>query len=150
MRISTKSAAVAFAAAGLLASGGAAAHAEGPGPTDESRPQAPITGSHAPGNPGTSAKPGTAAKKVYKNVWHTASSYYTPYFKVKTGGKLYAGKSYFYCQENGASLKYKGYENDWWLKTDDDSGKSDVWVNAIFISGGSNNRPVAGVKFCTY
>lgn len=144
MRISTKSVAVAFAAAGLLASGGAAAHAEGPGPMEESPSLAPVTDNQAAGNPSTSAK------KVYKNVWHTASTYHTPYFKVKTGGKLYAGKNYFYCQENGASLTYKGYKNDWWLKTDDDSGNNDVWVNAIFISGGSNNRPVAGVDFCTY
>lgn len=32
------------------------------------------------------------------------------------------------------SISYKGYKNRSWLKTDDDSGNADVWVNALFIS----------------
>lgn len=88
------------------------------------------------------------ASKVYKNVWTNAPSYYSSFLPVATGGTLFAGSNYFYCQTEGRSYSDNGYSNDWWLKTDDDSGNSNVWVNAVYISGGDDYEPISGVPRC--
>ncbi|TWE13146.1 hypothetical protein [Rudaeicoccus suwonensis] len=85
--------------------------------------------------------------KIYKSVWQSASSYTSP-TSMKTIGVLHAGSNYFYCQTKGSELNASGYQNNWWLKTDDDSGNSGVWVNAIFVSGGSNNGQIPGIPAC--
>ncbi|HLS13310.1 MAG TPA: hypothetical protein VK095_02235 [Beutenbergiaceae bacterium] len=84
------------------------------------------------------------ASKVYKHVWTDAPSY----FNTPTGGFLYAGTNYFYCQAQGSSYSAHGYSNDWWLKTDDDHGNTNVWVSAVYISGGADYEPIAGVPEC--
>jgi hypothetical protein len=85
--------------------------------------------------------------KVYKNVWHTAPSYYSG-LAGRTGGYLYAGRNYFYCQDVGQQHRALGYYNNWWLYTDDDSGHRNVWVSAVYVSGGGNNQPIPGVRRC--
>lgn len=88
-----------------------------------------------------------AYAKVYKNVWHTAPSYYSG-LGGRTGGYLYAGRNYFYCQGVGNEYSALGYHNKWWLYTDDDSGHRNVWVNAVYVSGGGNDQPIPGVPRC--
>ena len=88
-----------------------------------------------------------AYAKVYKNVWHTAPSYYGG-LAGRTGGYLYAGRNYFYCQAVGQEYSALGYHNNWWLYTDDDSGHRNVWVNAVYVSGGGNDQPIPGVRRC--
>lgn len=65
-----------------------------------------------------------------------------------TGGYLFAGSSYFYCQNVGFEYTASGYHNNWWLLTDDDSHHSMVWVNAVHVSGGGNDEPIPGVPHC--
>lgn len=88
-----------------------------------------------------------AYAKVYKNVWHTAPSYYGG-SGGRTGGYLYAGRNYFYCQAVGEEYSALGYHNKWWLYTDDDNGHRNVWVNAVYVSGGGNDQPIPGVGRC--
>ncbi|WP_052595961.1 phage tail tip lysozyme [Luteipulveratus mongoliensis] len=92
-----------------------------------------------PGNP----KP----SKVYKNVWAEAPSYKHRDRSAKVG-VLHRGKNYFYCQQKGAGASFAGYHNNWWLKTDDDSGNANVWVNATYVSGGVNDGKIPGVRAC--
>lgn len=79
-------------------------------------------------------------------VWHTAPSYYTG--NRPTGGYLYAGWNYFYCQAVGSEYRALGYHNYWWLKTDDDNHHARVWVNAVYVSSGGNDQPIPGVPYC--
>jgi cell wall-associated NlpC family hydrolase len=85
--------------------------------------------------------------KVYKNVWSDAKSYFLP-VAWHPIGVLHHGRNYFYCQRQGAEAAFGGYHNDWWLKTDDDSGNSNVWVNATHVSGGVNDGKIPGVPTC--
>ncbi len=71
-----------------------------------------------------------AASKYYYNTWITADSYSWvgnghPHW-LPTGGKLFAGRNYFYCQ-NDWGQRYTdkwGNTNTWWAQTDDDSVSS--------------------------
>lgn len=88
----------------------------------------------------------SAEAVTWKHVWRTASSFTNGYWP--TGGKLFAGNNYFYCQQTGPTYNLGSYHNNWWLRTDDDSGNRNVLVNAVFISGGNNFEPIAGVPRC--
>lgn len=98
----------------------------------------------------------TAASKYYYNTWTTANSYHWvgnghPHW-MKTGGKLFAGRNYFYCQFNwGENQRYTdkwGNTNTWWAKTDDDSGNKKVWVSATVFTVGGQNEPIPGLPRC--
>lgn len=125
-------AAAALATGGMMASSASAAPADGP-----------------PGN-GTVASEASAASNdvgtstVTKHVWRNAPSY----FLYSRAGILHEGNNYFYCQETGRTISVGNYRNNWWLKTDDDSGNTNVWVNAVNISGSANFEPIAGVPKC--
>ena len=95
----------------------------------------------------TAAATSAAYGKVYKNVWHTAPSYYSG-LGGRTGGYVYAGRNYFYCQGVGEEYSALGYHNKWWLYTDDDNGHRNVWINAVYVSGGGNDQPIPGVRRC--
>ncbi|UIJ34489.1 hypothetical protein [Allobranchiibius sp. GilTou73] len=45
-------------------------------------------------------------------------------------------------------MHFDGYRNNWWLKTDDDSGNANVWVNATHVSGGANDARIPGLRTC--
>ncbi len=101
-----------------------------------------------PTPPPSKPKPPTKGhSKVYKNVWAQAPSY----TKASGGhkvGVLHKGRNYFFCQSKGTKINYAGYHNNWWLKTDDDSGNRNVWVNATHVSGGHNDGKIPGVPAC--
>lgn len=105
-----------------------------------------------PGGPGTVASTGATisgdveASKVTKHVWRNAPSYHQG--DGGRAGTLFAGNNYFYCQAKAYTYEYGEYKNNWWLLTDDDKGNTDVWVPAVFISGGDNFEPIAGVPKC--
>lgn len=134
LRRATLAVAAALATGGLMLSSASAA------------PAAPV---EEPPIDETTTSQDVEASVVYKNVWRNAPSHYSSYFKTPTGGTLNAGSNYFYCQSKGRTHSAHGYTNHWWLKTDDDSGFSNVWVSAVYISGGNNNEPIAGVPHCT-
>lgn len=88
------------------------------------------------------------ASKVTKHVWRKAPSYVRfPGLDTKVGS-MSAGNNYFYCQSEGRTHSFGQYENNWWLKTDDDEGNANVWVPAVYISDGSNYEPIPGVPPC--
>lgn len=140
MRTSIKAMAVTAAATGVMAVGGATAQADNP----DLNPAAPAG---PPGSSSTSVLNSAQASAVWKNVWHSAPSYYGGDGGM-TGGELNAGSNYFYCQGQGMDYSFDGYVNDWWLKTDDDSGNSNVWVSAVYVSGGDDWEPIPGVPYC--
>ncbi len=101
--------------------------------------------------------------KVYKNVWYSGAPTYfysaSPdgygpprgkYGNIESirAGYLNSGSNYFYCQTWGDTISVSGYSNNWWLLTDDDAGHNDVWVNAVYISGGGDYEAVGGVPYC--
>lgn len=88
------------------------------------------------------------ASVVYKHVWRNAPSHSARSYSSPTGGQLYGGNNYFYCQNQGRNFSDDGYSNHWWLLTDDDSGNSSVWVSAVYISGGNDNERIDGVRDC--
>ncbi|QKW37307.1 hypothetical protein HUT06_27570 [Actinomadura sp. NAK00032] len=95
-----------------------------------------------------------AASKYYYNTWITADSYHWvgnghPHW-WKTGGKLFAGRNYFYCQNDWGirhTDKY-GNTNTWWAQTDDDSGNRKVWVSATVFTVGGQNERIPGLPDC--
>lgn len=97
---------------------------------------------------GDGAPSSVSATTVTKYVWHDAPSYVDRGYVASTGDYLYAGNNYFYCQEKGATMGHNQYHNNWWLKTDDDEDNTNVWVNAVFVSGGGNYEPIPGVPYC--
>ncbi|KNX37550.1 hypothetical protein [Luteipulveratus halotolerans] len=92
---------------------------------------------------------GVHTNVVWKNVWTAAPSYWN-WDVPWTGNYLNAGSNYFYCQMQGPNyhLGSTPYDNNWWLKTDDDAGNRGVWVSAVHVSGGGNWEPIPGVPYC--
>lgn len=128
-------AAAALASGGMMVGSASAAPAEAP----------PGGSGGAPDRVSTTGdvKPST----VTKHVWRNAPSYHARFFGVRAG-TLFAGNNYFYCQDTGRTHEYGQYKNNWWLYTDDDNGNTGVWVSAVYISGGDNYEPIAGVPRC--
>lgn len=125
--------------AAALATGGMLATPASASPVDA----APSEGAATSASPTTSGD--VDASTVTKHVWRHAPSFY--WFDGRAG-TLYAGNNYFYCQAKGSTHTVGDYKNNWWLKTDDDNGNTNVWVNAVNISGGDNYEPIAGVPRC--
>ncbi|WP_431676913.1 hypothetical protein [Kitasatospora sp. KL5] len=88
---------------------------------------------------------GIGGGKYNCNVWKTAPSYFAGNVRA---GTLNAGTNYFYCQAVGSEVVEGPYRNNWWAKTDDDSGNKGVWVNVVYLSGGGNDQPVPGLPSC--
>jgi len=101
---------------------------------------------------------GGAHTDVFGNTYGTTNCYaYTPGYIRYNGtnsGYLYAGTSWFVCQE-----KFPGIENppvgsarnNYWLYTQGDVGYSHSgwgWFPATKISGGVNYGPVPGLHSC--
>ncbi|MDH6109956.1 hypothetical protein P3T36_005126 [Kitasatospora sp. MAP12-15] len=105
---------------------------------------APAAAAHAaPADSGCTAR---SDGKFDCNVWTYAPSYFVN--NVATGGGLHAGVNYFYCQAKGSEYHLDSYQNNWWALTDDDNGNKSVWVNVVYLSGGSNDQPEPGLKTC--
>lgn len=60
----------------------------------------------------------------------------------KVVGYLNQGHDWIICQASGATVHSGQYYNRWWGYTEANDHKVG-WVNAVYASGGSNNRPFA-------
>nr|WP_240979565.1 serine/threonine-protein kinase [Streptomyces sp. HNM0574] len=79
-------------------------------------------------------------------VWRRADSYDAAH---RPAGFLKAGVNYFYCQEKQPHRETAGeWTNVWWARTDDDSGNTGVYVSAVYLKGGENDKPVPGLPVC--
>jgi hypothetical protein len=88
------------------------------------------------------------ATKYYFNTWRNATSYKYRNLDAPMG-KLWAGNNYFYCQAKGeAVIDGGGNRNDWWAKTDDDNGNTNVWVPATAFSVGGDWEAIPGLPKC--
>ncbi|MEV8589249.1 hypothetical protein AB0424_20180 [Streptomyces sp. NPDC051180] len=65
------------------------------------------------------------------------------------GGLVTRGEHPFLCQRQGAAHTYGAYHNDWWARVvlREATGEGG-WVNAVYLSGGDNDRPVPGLPVC--
>ena len=105
--------------------------------------------------PRTHPKPTTEATRkkpapsgtVARQVLHDAPSYLLPVAWHRVG-VLHRGTAYLSCQSEGLDDSFRGQHSNWWLKTDDDSGNRNVWVNASYIGGGLTGRAVPHVPIC--
>ena len=90
---------------------------------------------------------------ITKNVWRSAPSY--KIFgdgRKEFKGNLSAGDRWFYCQKNwGEGYREtvkdavgRTYTNTWWALTNV-GNVPNVWVNVIYLTGGSNNQPEPGL-----
>lgn len=97
-----------------------------------------------------------AANKQYYETWIDIDSYKydagpdgRPHMQ-RTGGVLYAGTNYFYCQQQFDDSHHDdhGNSNNWWARTDDDSGNTGVWVPATAFTVGGDYEPIPGLESC--
>lgn len=70
-----------------------------------------------------------------------------------SNGTLAAGKNWVTCQQQGATVRVSGWENNWWAWTLRDSGTGTYgsgwgWVNAVYVKGGANYGVFQGVPPC--
>ncbi|MFK8911750.1 hypothetical protein [Streptomyces sp. YS-3] len=79
------------------------------------------------------AAPARAQAKVYLTTSVTQWSHYQPNLHSHAG-TLYAGRNYFYCWTAGDWYSNNGHISGAWLRTDDDSGHRNVYVNMVNLS----------------
>jgi hypothetical protein len=73
-----------------------------------------------------------AFAKTYLNTIVTQWTHWTPDVANSShAGTLYAGRNYFYCWTIGQAYAANGRISQIWLKTDDDTGHRNVWVNDV-------------------
>lgn len=82
------------------------------------------------------------------DLWRTAPTYENPHNAWVPVGELEPGDNRYDCQTRGDTAEFDGRANNWWLRTDDDSGNTDVWVNAVYVSGSEDFEPIAGLPPC--
>ncbi|MFE9242652.1 hypothetical protein [Nocardiopsis sp. NPDC006938] len=99
------------------------------------------------------ASTGTAASafshRHYYTTWRDARTYWSQDSRYPTGGWLWSGRHYFFCQAEGEphSDGEDGYST-WWVLTDDDTGNRDVFVSATALRGSQPWQPIEGLPRC--
>ncbi|MDQ0688865.1 hypothetical protein QF032_007875 [Streptomyces achromogenes] len=84
------------------------------------------------GASGAQAQAQPAFAKTYLNTVVTQWTHWTPDAENSShAGTLYAGRNYFYCWTVGQLYYANGRSSQIWLKTDDDTGHRNVWVNDV-------------------
>ena len=82
------------------------------------------------------AKQGVCAPgpPVYLTTVVSQWTHWTPDADASTHtGTLFAGCNYFYCWTEGQLYSDNGRDSDTWLRTDDDFGYTDVYVNDVYL-----------------
>lgn len=77
--------------------------------------------------------PAQARAKVYLTTSVTQWTHYQPNLHSHAG-TLYAGRNYFYCWTGGDWYQNNGHTSGAWLRTDDDTGHTNVYVNMVNLS----------------
>ncbi|MFD4740397.1 toll/interleukin-1 receptor domain-containing protein [Streptomyces virginiae] len=76
-----------------------------------------------------------------------------PYQDSPTGkplaGSVTYGEHPFLCQRQGSAHTYGRYHNNWWARVVlREANMGGGWVNAVYLSGGDNDKPVPGLPIC--
>ncbi|WP_026128825.1 hypothetical protein [Nocardiopsis prasina] len=89
------------------------------------------------------------SRRHYYSTWRDARTYWSQESRYPTGGWLWAGRHYFFCQVEGEphSDGEDGYST-WWALTDDDTGNRDVFVSATAFSNSEPWKPIEGLPRC--
>lgn len=89
------------------------------------------------------------SRRHYYTTWRDARTYWSQESRYPTGGWLWAGRHYFFCQVEGEphSDGEDGYST-WWALTDDDTGNRDVFVSATAFRNGEPWKPIEGLPRC--
>ncbi|MDE3721117.1 hypothetical protein PWG71_06930 [Nocardiopsis sp. N85] len=92
---------------------------------------------------------GALSVRHYYTTWRDARSYWSQDTRYTTGGWLWAGRHYFFCQTEGtAHSDGKGANSTWWVLTDDDTGNRDVFVSATALRVAEPWKPIEGLPRC--
>lgn len=85
----------------------------------------------------------------YYSTWRDARTYWSQESRYPTGGWLWTGRHYFFCQVEGEPhADGEGDYSTWWVLTDDDTGNRDVFVSATAFRDSEPWQPVEGLPRC--
>ena len=134
--------ALAAPAAGHIGAGPVAVESAVPGGTGEREAQGPAL-------PGPKAGAAGLSHRHYYSTWRDARTYWSQESRYPTGGWLWAGRHYFFCQVEGEPHSDgEGGYSTWWALTDDDTGNRDVFVSATAFRSSEPWQPVEGLPRC--
>jgi hypothetical protein len=90
---------------------------------------------------GTSTTPEPTPAPTPGKYWVDTFANATGYNAPASGavGTLYSGTSYVYCKVWGPEVRTGDAFNHWWLKTDLDTGQTNKWVSAYYLSRWGND-----------
>ena len=110
-------------------------------------PTAPASAGEPPGE--AVMERGVLSARHYYTTWRDARSYWSQDTRYPTGGWLWAGRHYFFCQTQGiAHTDGEDAFSTWWVLTDDDTGDRDVFVSATALRVAEPWKPVEGLPYC--
>ncbi|WP_431872247.1 hypothetical protein [Nocardiopsis eucommiae] len=91
----------------------------------------------------------TFSRRHYYTTWRDARTYWSQESRYPTGGWLWTGRHYFFCQVEGEphSDGEDAYST-WWALTDDDTGNRDVFVSATAFRDNEPWKPIEGLPHC--
>jgi hypothetical protein len=99
--------------------------------------------------PGSEAVAAGFSHRHYYSTWRDARSYWSQESRYPTGGWLWTGRHYFFCQAEGEPHSDgEGNYSTWWALTDDDTGNRDVFVSATAFRDSEPWQPIEGLPRC--
>ncbi len=99
--------------------------------------------------PGPKAGVAALSHRHYYSTWRDARTYWSQESRYPTGGWLWAGRHYFFCQVEGEPHSDgEGAYSTWWALTDDDTGNRDVFVSATAFRDSETWQPIEGLPRC--
>ncbi|WP_116244054.1 hypothetical protein [Nocardiopsis sp. FIRDI 009] len=97
----------------------------------------------------TGARTESASPRLYYTTWRDASTYWSADTRYATGGWLWPGRHYVFCQAKGQPhTDGQGNDTMWWVLTDDDTGNRDVFVSATAFDAAEPWQPIEGLPRC--
>ncbi|WP_017585230.1 hypothetical protein [Nocardiopsis ganjiahuensis] len=102
-----------------------------------------------PALPDAEAGAAEFSHRHYYSTWRDARTYWSQESRYPTGGWLWAGRHYFFCQAEGEPHSDgEGGYSTWWALTDDDTGNRDVFVSATAFGSSEPWQPIEGLPRC--
>lgn len=84
----------------------------------------------------------------YYSTWRDARTYWSQESRYPTGGWLWAGRHFFFCQVEGEPHSDGEGYSTWWALTDDHTGNQDVFVSATAFRVHEPWQPIEGLPRC--
>ncbi|MFI6574518.1 hypothetical protein ACIBFB_01865 [Nocardiopsis sp. NPDC050513] len=112
-------------------------------------PTAVAESAEVPTAPGGRSTAESFSPRLYYTTWREASTYWSADTRYGTGGWLWPGRHYVFCQAEGQPhTDDQGNRTMWWVLTDDDTGNKDVFVSATAFEASEPWKPIEGLPLC--